>query len=42
MKMVYMWIFAFLPLCLSQTTDENCMTLIPNFVSLTSGEKCIQ
>ena len=40
LKMKLVCVFAFLPLCLGQVTDDNqCVTLIPNFGLITSDEK---
>ena len=39
--MKLMWVFAFLPFCLGQVTEENCMALVDNFMSIINGEKSI-
>ena len=38
--MKLLWIFAVLPFCLGQVTEESCMNvLMDNFVSIINGEK---
>ena len=34
-------VFAFLPICLGQVTEENCMSLVGNFASIIDGENSI-
>ena len=31
-------VFVFLPICLGQVTEENCINLVDNFMSIINGE----